>query len=218
MYTLATGSRYRIRNTIFTDNVFGLYLNTAAGRGHRRPPQPLRGEQPAGRRQRHEHLCRLGLAEHPDRGEPLHPQQRRDRELRRQLTPERDPGPDRDQPQRLHRRELDGARRRRRRHRQRQPLRRRRVRRRQRVRRQQRRRDHRQHDPRQGARRRPRPRSVRRSGRCRGMRVSGEFDHRVRAGRHPRAAGRDARQPRRDRQPHRRQRRRGRSSTKTATR
>ncbi len=31
MYTLASGSRYRIRNTIFTDNVFGLYLNTGAG-------------------------------------------------------------------------------------------------------------------------------------------------------------------------------------------
>ncbi len=31
MYTVATGSRYQIRNTIFTDNVFGLYLNTAAG-------------------------------------------------------------------------------------------------------------------------------------------------------------------------------------------
>ncbi len=31
MYTIATGSRYRIRNTIFADNVFGLYLNTAPG-------------------------------------------------------------------------------------------------------------------------------------------------------------------------------------------
>ena len=31
MYTYGSGSRYRIRNTIFTDNVFGLYLNAAAG-------------------------------------------------------------------------------------------------------------------------------------------------------------------------------------------
>ena len=31
MYTYGSASRYRIRNTIFTDNVFGLYLNTAAG-------------------------------------------------------------------------------------------------------------------------------------------------------------------------------------------
>ncbi len=31
MYTIASGSHYRIRNTIFADNVFGLYLNTAAG-------------------------------------------------------------------------------------------------------------------------------------------------------------------------------------------